>query len=127
MQTCLAATVTGAVAGPLRHLPAALVDEPVDERADRVRQRLLDRDGRDVPRAVRRRHRQRDDRWLPRPDPSIRRERDVVGLQRERVAGHDRRERGVDAGLDLRHAAEARRSAATGSRRTLSRRSQTSR
>ena len=39
MQTCLAATWTG-VARALRNLPAALVDEPVDERADRIRERL---------------------------------------------------------------------------------------
>ena len=95
------------VAAALGDLPSALVDQPVDERADGVGQRLLDRDGRDVARAVRLGHRQRDDRRLLRDRGAMRRERHVVGLERDRVAGHDRRERGVHARLDLRHAAEA--------------------
>ena len=36
------------VARPLRNLPSALVDHPVDERAHRIRKRLLDRDRRYV-------------------------------------------------------------------------------
>ena len=39
----------------------------------------------------------------------VARERDVVGLQRQLVAGHHRRKRGVHERLDLGHAAKARR------------------
>ncbi len=54
----------GRGAAPLGDLPAALVDDPVDERADRVRQRLLDRAAGHVAPRVRLGHRQRDDRRL---------------------------------------------------------------
>src|SRR5207237_7126506 len=40
---------------------------------------------------------------------SIRRQRDVAGLKRRGIAGHDRRKRGVDERLNPGHAAETRR------------------
>ena len=71
--------------------------QPVDERADGVGQRLLDRPGRG--RTARCRTARAPAARRPPAGPSMavamRRERHVVGLQRECVAGHDRRERGV--------------------------------
>ena len=106
---CLAETLTGVGPAPLGDLPVALVDDPVDEGSDRVRQRLLDRAPGDVAPRVRRRHRQRDDRRLAVDAWPVTGERDVARLQRQVVAGHHGRERGVHERLDLRHAAKARR------------------
>jgi len=100
------ADVTG-LDPPSAHLPAALVDQPVDEGADGVGQRGLDLHRRHVADAVWFGHRQRQDRRLSLDVIAVAVERNVVRLQRERVAGHDRRERRVHDRLDLRHAAEA--------------------
>ena len=92
----------------------SLVDEPGDERADGVGQRLLDglaptpsaeprRPSTAAAPAARR----------PRAATVVGRtalgERDVAGLQRQLVRDHLGRERGVDEALDRRHAAVARR------------------
>ena len=53
------------------------------------------------------RHRQRHDRGLARLGRPHRRQRHVVRLHGDGIAGHPRRERGVDGVLDLGHGAEA--------------------
>jgi hypothetical protein len=63
----------GTIAATFRHLPSARIHEPLDKRADRAGQRLLDRDRRDVARSIRLRHRQRHDRGLPLQRRPIRR------------------------------------------------------
>ena len=90
-------------------LPLAVLDDPVDERADRARQRLFDGSAGDVAPRVRLGHRQRHDRRLSVDRGTIAGERDIAGLQREIVAGHDGCKRGVHERLNLRHAAKARR------------------
>ncbi len=93
---------------PLGDLPPAVVDEPVDEGADRVGQRELDRDVGDLaPFAVRARHREGDDRGLVGDRRPVLLERDVARLRAGGVAGHGRLERRVDGALDGGRAAIA--------------------
>ena len=72
---------------PLRHPPAALGDEPADERADRVGQRALDGGGGDPPPAVGAGDGQHDDAGLPLRVVPMRRQRHVVGLMRAVAVG----------------------------------------
>ena len=106
---CLAETSTGAL--PLRSVTFHLLslDDPVDEGADRAGQRLFDGAAGDVAARVRLGHGQRDDRRLSGDRGPIAGERDVAGLQRQIVAGHDGRKRGVHERLNLGNAAKARR------------------
>ena len=98
---------------PFRHPPAALFDQPMDERADRVGQRTVDGGGGDPPLAVGARNRQHDDAGLRVGVVPKRRQGHVVGLVRARSArrgrgtGHQRREGPVHETLDAGHAAEA--------------------
>ena len=99
--------VHGRFAAALRHLPSALAQHPLDERADGRRHRLLDGGGADVSPLVGLGDGQRHDRRLTGQRRTIGGERDVGRLERQRVAGHDRSERVVHARLDLGDAAEA--------------------
>ena len=87
-------------------LPPAMPQDPLRHRRHGDRERLFDRGRTQVAPLVRLRHRQRDDRRLIRQRGTVRRERNVGRLQRQRVAGHDRLEGAVHAHLDPRHAAE---------------------
>ena len=90
------------------HLPAAVVDQPLDVAAHGVGQRLLDAESRHVAGSIRLGNGQHDNGWLPLDRGAMRRQRDVIRLQRGAVAVHDRRERGVDDRLDPGHAAKTR-------------------
>ena len=107
MQTWRASTGTRTArrCAAFRDGPAALVDQPVDEGADGVGQRLLDRVRRRLlALAVRLGHRQRDDRRLPGDVVARTRSSGTYSrLQRRpRSPVITRRERGVDRALDAR-------------------------
>ena len=61
-------------------VPPALVDGPVDECADGIGQRCLDRHRRHTARAIRLGNRQRDDGGPPFQIATMRRQRHIVGL-----------------------------------------------
>src|SRR5262245_26750373 len=92
----------------LRHAPAAVLDEPPDERGHRVRQRGVDGRLRQSPAPVGTWHGKRHDAGLARPFRPVGRERDVAGLERGAVLDHARGERRVDEPLHRWQRAEAR-------------------
>ena len=105
------------------HRPAALADQPVDERADRVGQRLLDLPRDDLAEvAVRARRRQRDDRGLRRlrRRAPARAARSAPGCGRRRPASRARTRRSPRPGSRARarklvaQVARARRRARAG-------------
>ena len=88
--------------------PAALADQPSDERGRRIGQRLLDAEVDDLAEVtVGLGHRQRDDRRLRRDARPDGHERHVGRLSDR--SRHARRERGVHGGLDLGDGPEAHR------------------
>ena len=93
----------------LGHRPPALLEQPGDERAHRIRKRVIDGfEGNPFGLAVGARDRKGDDRRLISRLAAMRRQRHISSLKRFGISLHQRSERRVDGALYRRHGAEAR-------------------
>ena len=87
---------------PFGDFPAAFIDEPIDEGANRIGKRLLNRYIGDSSVAIRLGHGKHHNRRLFCRIRPKRLELHVRCLQHVAVAGHHGREGGVDCPLDIR-------------------------